>query len=108
VWGWQRKFTDRARVLRGTRIGWVAGTDLFLEPGASYQVAQELAGPDRLVGEQTLRHRLRERGLLASIDTGRQMVQVRRTLEGRPRQVLHLNASALVELRAQASRPLPF
>jgi hypothetical protein len=86
----------------------MAGTDLFLEPVARYQVAQELAGADRLVGEQTLRHRLRERGLLASIDAGRQMVQVRRTLEGRPRQVLHLKASALVELRAQAVRKLPF
>jgi hypothetical protein len=107
AWGWQRKPTGRGWAPRGTRIGWVAGGDLFLEPVASYQVAQEVAGVERLpVSEQILRHRLRERGLLASIDVGRQMVQVRRTLDGLPRQVLHLKASALVELPPQASRTL--
>jgi hypothetical protein len=64
-WGWQRKPSGRW-TSRGTQIGWVAGSDLFLDPAPSYQVAQELAGSERLVGEQTLRHRLRERGLLAS------------------------------------------
>jgi len=108
VWGWQRKPTGRRWVPRGTQIGWVAGADLFLEPAASYQVAQELAGANRLVGEQALRHRLRERGLLASIDAGRQMVQVRRTLEGSPRQVLHLKARALVQVNSRASPTLPF
>ncbi len=106
VWGWKRKLAGRPWVPQGTRIGWAVGTDVFLEPEASYQVARELAGTDRLVGEQTLRHRLRERGLLASIDEGRQMVQVRRTLEGSPRQVLHLKASVLVDPRAQDSRTL--
>lgn len=78
----------------GTRIGWVAENDLFLESAASYQVARQMAGTQRLpVSEQTLRHRLREHGLLATIDAGRQMLLVRRTLEGRPRQVLHLKAS---------------
>jgi hypothetical protein len=49
------------------------------------------------------RTRLRERGLLASVDAGREMVQVRRTLEGRPRQVLHLKAITVVEPRTQTS-----
>jgi len=98
IWGWRRKRTGRGWVPLGTKIGWVAGSDLFLEPAISYQAAQELAGAERLpVGEQTLRHRLRERGLLASVDVGRKMVLVRRTLEGSPRQVLHLKASELVE-----------
>jgi hypothetical protein len=48
----------------------------FVDPAANYQVAQELAGSERLVGEQTLRHRLRECGLLASVDTGRCVWQV--------------------------------
>ncbi len=104
IWGWRPKPSGRGWVSQGARIGWMVGSDLFLEPATSYQVARELAGTDRLVGEQTLRHRLRERGLLASIDGGRQMVQVRRTLEGIPRQVLHLKASVLVELRVKASR----
>jgi hypothetical protein len=48
------------------------------------------------VSEQTVRQRLRQLGLLASIDAGRGMVQVRRTLEGHPRQVLHLKAEDLI------------
>src|SRR6266849_3206831 len=87
----------RGWVPQGTRVGWVARSDLFLEPAASYHVAQQAAGVERLaVSEQTLRHRLREHGLLASLDVGRQMLLVRRTLEGCPRQVLHLKATQLV------------
>ena len=94
-WGWRRN--GRGWVASGTRIGWVKEGDLFLDPAASYQVAQHVAGAERLpVGAQTLRHRLREHGLLASVDVGRKMLLVRRTLEGGPRQVLHLRASDLV------------
>ena len=97
MWGWRRKPARRAWTAQGTRIGWVVGSDLFLDPAISYQVVQEMAGTERiLVSEQTLRQRLRQLGLLASVDAGRGMVQVRRTLEGRPRQVLHLRATDLV------------
>jgi len=96
-WGWQRKPTGTAWAPQGTRIGWLATTELFLEPAASYELAQQIAGAEGLpVGAQTLRHRLREHGLLASLDTGRQMLLVRRTLEGAQRQVLHLKASNLL------------
>ena len=92
--GWQRPKTGRKWVSQGTRIGWVAGNDLYLDPLASYQTAQALAGAERIpVSEQALRHQLRKCGFLASLDTGRGMLQVRRTLAGRPRQVLHLRAS---------------
>ena len=47
-WGWRRKPTSRAWVPQGTRIGWVVASDLFLEPVASYQVAQQLAGSSNL------------------------------------------------------------
>jgi hypothetical protein len=97
MWGWRRKQKRRAWIPQGTRIGWVTGSDVFLEPEVSYQVGQALAGAERLpVSQQTLHYRLRESGLLASLDSGRQMVQVRRTLEGCPRQVLHLNAKDLL------------
>jgi hypothetical protein len=33
---------------------------------------------------------------LASIDAGRRMLQVRRTLDGAPRQVLHMNVRDLL------------
>jgi hypothetical protein len=96
AWGWQRPKSGRRWVSQGTRIGWVAGNDLYLDPLASYQTAQALAGEERLpVSEQALRHQLRQCGLLASMDAGRGMLQVRRTLAGRPRQVLHLRASDL-------------
>jgi hypothetical protein len=99
IWGWRRKQGGREWVPQGARVGWVTRTDLFLEPAASYQVAQQMAGSEPLpVSEQTLRHRLREHGVLASIDGGRQMLLVRRTLEGYPRQVLHLKAGELANL----------
>jgi hypothetical protein len=101
LWGWQQKQKGGGWIAPGTRIGWVAGADLYLDPVASYQMAQELAGNERLtVSEQGLRQRLRQNGLLASIDAGRGMVQVRRMLEGRPRQVLHLKSNDLVGPRA--------
>ena len=96
AWGWQPGRSGRGWVSQGARIGWLAGSDLYLDPQVGYQVAQDLAGVERMcVSEQALRHRLRERGLLASLDAGRGMLQVRRTLGGRPRQVLHLRARDL-------------
>lgn len=90
-WGWRKP--NRTWLAQGGRIGWVVGNDIFLEPAASYELAQQMAGPERLpVTARTLRHRLRECGLLAGVDAGRQMLLVRRTLEGIPRQVLHLRA----------------
>jgi hypothetical protein len=72
AWGWRLKKSRRGWVPQGTRIGWLSGGDLFLEPTASYQVAQALAGSERLpVSQQTLHHRLRESGLLVSLDKSR-------------------------------------
>jgi hypothetical protein len=97
-WGWRRKPNGRGWVAQGVRIGWVSSHDLFLDPAVSYRVSQQMAGAERLaVSEQTLRHRLREHGLLASVDVGRQMLLVRRILQGVPRQVLHLRASDLLK-----------
>ena len=93
---------------QGTRIGWLAGTDLFLDPAASYQVAHAVAGAERLpVSQQTLHHMLRKSGLLAGVDQGRQMVQVRRTIEGCPRQVLHLRTKDLAGDLPEAERCQP-
>jgi hypothetical protein len=95
-WGWP-KLRGRASVPQGKRIGWVAGSELFLEPAASYEVAQQMAGTERLpVSAQTLRRRLREHGLLTSVDVGREMLLVRRTLDGTTRQVLHMKTQDLL------------
>jgi hypothetical protein len=96
-WGWRRKPTGRKWMPCGACIGGTDGSDLYLDSSASYQVAQQAAGLDRFVAsEQTLRRRLHGQGLLVSIDTGRQTLLVRKTLEGCPRHVLHLKASSLV------------
>jgi hypothetical protein len=95
-WGWRQEAPGRTWVSAGVRIGWINRSDLFLDSMTSYQVAQALAGPERIpIGEQTLRHGLKERGILATVDRRRQTLQVRRTLSGRQREVLHLKASDL-------------
>jgi hypothetical protein len=108
TWGWRPTSKGRGWAPQGTRIGWATGSDLFLDPAASYQIAQGVAYHERLpVSQQTLHQRLRESALLASVDHGRQMVQVRRTLERCPRQVLHLRATDLAEDLREAGRCLP-
>ena len=80
----------------GQRIGWVDGSDLYLELAASYAVAQDLArrlGDGLAVSRQTLCKRLKECGLLVSWE--RDKTTTRRTLEGRERAVLHLRAASL-------------
>ena len=93
---------------QGDRIGWVDGEDLYLEPAASYRVAQrEAQGGEALtVGAQTLRKRLKEKGLLASVSETRQTLLVRRTLEGvKDRSVLHLRLSPLFSDREKPDEP---
>ena len=48
---WGRKCEpDRSEwVPSGPRIGWVEGGDLYLDPSASYEVAQQAAGVERFV-----------------------------------------------------------
>jgi hypothetical protein len=93
-WGWRRKQASEGWKAQGSRIGWMWNNAVFLDPAVSYQVAQQAAGNQPLtISEQSLRHRLHARGLLASTDLGRQMLLVRRTVEGVPRQLLHLRAS---------------
>jgi len=100
AWGWRwgiGEGPDEGRPC-GERIGWIAGDDLFLEPEASYAVAQRLArdsGDSITVASKTLHKRLHERGLLASTDDRRRKLTVRRVLEGRRRAVLHLKADLI-------------
>jgi hypothetical protein len=58
------------------------------------------------VSEQTPRHRLREHGLLASIDDGGQTLPVRKTLAGCPRDVLRLKAGDLAGAIAETGAKL--
>lgn len=102
-WGW------RDGNPLGRRIGWVGGSDLYLEPEAAYAEAQELArqqGDSLPIAPRTLWRRMGERGVLASRDQARQRYTVRRRLDGRERrEVIHLRADALSA--AQPSPPSP-
>jgi hypothetical protein len=116
AWGWETTTSelrsgyavgdpdreDRHRPRPGAaRIGWVEGTDLYLEPGATYEVVVRHAaatGLPALPTEQTMRKRLDEASLLASVDTSgkKRRLTVRKTVDGgRRAPVLHLNASVM-------------
>jgi hypothetical protein len=97
AWGWRNHQGEWEP--KGERVGWLAeGDQVYLDPDASYAAAQRLGQEvgDRLsLTPQTLRKRLKERGVLASVDTGRQVLTVRRILEGQRREVLHLSSTIL-------------
>ena len=104
AWGW-RATTSRVSAAQrddwhpqGMRVGWVDGDALYVEPEAAYGVAQSMAqrGGDTLaVTLPTLRKRLHEARWLASVDQARQTLTIRRHLEGRQRNVLHLRPKCL-------------
>ncbi|MHB0912154.1 MAG: DUF3854 domain-containing protein [Armatimonadota bacterium] len=103
IWGWQQgvgsSMSDTGYRPRGARIGWVDGEDVYLEPQAAFAVAQGMArdsGDTIPLRGKTLHKRLDEHGLLASTDTARSTLTVRRTLEGSRRNVLHLHRSSIV------------
>jgi len=100
-WGWQKVSVGQVGQdwrPRGDCIGWLAGSDLYLEPHAAHRVAQRMAGAAEgvAVGERTLRKRLEQGGWLASTDRERGKITVRRTLQGTRRDVLHFAADRLM------------
>ncbi|HKP53209.1 MAG TPA: DUF927 domain-containing protein [Chloroflexia bacterium] len=84
---------------QGTRIGWVdeASEALYLIPDSAYNVARRLGeegGEGLTVTSHTLWKRLRDKGILLSVDRARETLTIRRVLEGTQRQVLHLDAAS--------------
>src|SRR5829696_6074285 len=79
--------------------GWDgSGEDLYLEPEAAFAAAQRQgrdSGDALTVSGWTLRRRLHERGLLASMDDTRGVLTVRRVLDGSRRNVLHTSSNLL-------------
>jgi len=99
AWGWRdisnnpEKNMKCAWEPRGYCVGWMDEDNVFLEPAAAFRAAQSMAGSRNEalgVSVRTLTKRIKERGLLASIDIARQTLTVRRTLAGRQRNVLHI------------------
>jgi hypothetical protein len=99
-WGWRPEQyytgasgTDTRYKPQGTRAGWLADGELFLEPDASFAAVQRFARDQNesfAITAQTLRRRLKEKGLLATTDAGRGKLTVRKTLQGARRDVLHI------------------
>jgi hypothetical protein len=112
AWGWREHvlgtgdFTREEWQPQGRRVGWTDADELYLEPEASYAEAQELArqaGDSLGVSPQTLRKCLDEKNLLVSTgkDEGRETWLARKTLEGRRRQVLHVDIASLEVYHSQ-------
>jgi hypothetical protein len=96
-WGWRQRDDDTYEP-RGDRIGWVDGSNLYLEPEASFHAAQQFGqqgGEPLTVASKTLHKRLHERNLLVQIDEHRGRLTYRRTLEHKVREVLWLPAALL-------------
>src|SRR5262249_8967635 len=80
---------------QGTRVGWLDGEQLYLDPEAAYAAAQTMAGKKGesiTVTPRTLWARLKEKGLLVSTGTRRGTNTTRRTLQGHRQAVLHLRS----------------
>ncbi|MEE8114925.1 MAG: bifunctional DNA primase/polymerase [Nitrososphaerales archaeon] len=101
AWGWREGYDYPTS--QGSRIGWVDGDDLYLEPTAAYAAAQTMArasGGSLATSDATLRKRLKERNLLRSTKENR--LTVRKMLGGVRHNVLHLHRDALVQLVVQS------
>ena len=107
MWGWREVEIGAGNYMRiewrpqGQLVGWIDGQDLYLEADAAFAEVQKLArdGGDSLtVTLPTLIRRFKERGLLASTEqtAERGWLQVRRSLQGRRRRVLHLDSNSLI------------
>jgi hypothetical protein len=117
AWGWRQVEVgggDHARHewrAQGLRVGWVETDEgdkvglvgskkVYLEPEAAFAQVQALAreqGEAFPISSRTLRRRLHDRGLLASVDKAREVLTVRRVLEGQRREVLHLRTELVYQ-----------
>ena len=71
---------------QGIKIGWVDGDLVYLDPKPAFAAAQRMGRDisDPIpVTLPTLARRLKQRGILAETDTGRETTTVRRFCEGR-------------------------
>jgi hypothetical protein len=82
---------------QGDRIGWLDGDNVYLQPDAAFSMAQRLAsgGEGLSVSSQTLWKRLNEAGLLATTDTARNTLKVRRRIGGKDQSAIHVRAEKL-------------
>ena len=106
AWGWRSRVVGTGEHRRsewnplGSRVGWLDESSAYLDPPAAFAVAQTVgrdSGEALMITLHTLKRRLDERGLLASTEAhgGKKRLDVRRTLQGQRREVLHLEIGRL-------------
>ena len=96
--GWRRDRSGNSMAL-GECIGWVDDGHVYLEPTAAFRVAQVTArdsGESFTISEPTLKKRLREKGMLASVDEKRQTLTVRRMIGGIYKNVLDFRRDTIL------------
>jgi hypothetical protein len=107
--GWRRIMIagGKAWQPQGDRVGWIDDRDVYLERDASYGAARKMStdGAGIEVTVNTLSRRLRDKGLLASVDSARETLTIRRVLDGMQRDVLHLRAQTLNLTAPQPDKP---
>ena len=99
AWGWRLRDPGMEGKYRewqpqGRKIGWIDKGDVYLDLVAAIAVVNAHRDENDLrLASKTLSKRLNEKGLLASTEPARETLLVRRVLEGRRQEVLHLKAS---------------
>jgi hypothetical protein len=96
--GWRRDRSGNSMPL-GDCIGWVDGDHVYLEPTAAFRAAQMASrdsGEPFAISEQTLKKRLREKDLLASVEEKHQTLTIRRRIGGTYKSVLHFRRSTIL------------
>lgn len=112
TWGWTLHTTGESSEWRshGQRIGWIDGTDdLYIDDDATLAVVQRLAGNDGIaIGISTLRKRLYEAGMLASVEHDGDKVhyEIKKTIQGARMRVLHLRISQVLPAREPTGEEL--
>jgi hypothetical protein len=104
AWGWREVTLGTGENIRedwwpkGDRIGWLDAKDLFLDVDAAYSSTQTIGknlGDGISLTPRRLCKRLDEKGFLKTKGESRETLKVRRRLEGKRREVLHLEATLL-------------
>ncbi len=105
-WGWERvsragdDHGDELWRALGRRVGWVEGSDLYLDLNSAVRACQAVGGPtgDPLaVLPTTISRRLRERGYLKSVSPDGRHLTVQVVVEGGRQRVLHLDAGVFLD-----------
>jgi len=94
--GWHRVGGDLEP--KGACVGWVDGGDIYVEQTAAYGVVQIMArttGSGLAITLSTLNRRLHARKMLASVESGRETLTVRRSVLGSTKKVLHFRRDTI-------------